>query len=493
MDELLKKIYYDYYNLERTLDFDFDKDFFKFVYQLKNYKGKTINIDKVLNDYKDSTTAEIHEQLFQNGKIDTFFAEKLSVHLTYPLKYTIKRLNIIFNTIGKDEWYKIFGFTSKNFISLINFILIRIILYNNYIIENNSEMKKQYEINFPLSTNYYFTKEELYGFFSENKKDIDKILKIISKNIFDFKNENDVFYFIEYNKKYILYFIWDFIYNLYDVIENYILDFYQNNKIDKETFYSNRGKVFENCCADRIKELFSPQTVYQNLYYNNNNGDHEIDILVNTQHEIIVFECKSSKFDIHKTKNDKELKNDFLRAFGNGFKTFNNLNNYINNGGNKFYSKNLNKSFNFDFQTKKVIFINISLHNIEYLQTSIQKIDKNLIKPVSVYPICWNYIDFLTITELGKKNIPLFTEYLYKRFDMINKNKNLTLDIDEIDVLGFLTDEHNDELYHNLINMYKENIDMNFMINNGAYRETVNNYLDCLFFEELIAEEFYND
>ena len=102
-------------------------------------------------------------------------------------------------------------------------------------------------------------------------------------------------------------------------------------------------------------------------------------------------------------------------------------------------------------------------------------------KKVDVYPICWNYIDFLTLTKVAIVDYALFEEYLKKRFNIINNYKNLTLDYDEVDAFGLLTDPSQKHFVDNILlseSTSNSNIDMNFMISNGIYREEFNSGLD---------------
>ena len=323
-------------------------------------------------------------------------------------------------------------------------------------------------MSYPNSTNFFMTKKELYNFFPSRKKDIDDILQIISIDIKDIKKIKDTYLLLKYNDTYILYFIWDFLYNLYDILEKKVIEHY-----NKDKYYLDRGTNFENYCFQKLVDAFPKFNIFKNLYYKGKTVENEIDILLETNNEIIIFECKSAKFDIHKTENDNEMKNAFLRAFGRGFKTINNFYNYIKNNGNELYDKRSKQCFSFDFKTKKVIFINLSLYNIEYLQSCVQNISEELIKPVNMYPINWNFIDFLTIMDLAKFNYKLVSEYLNKRFNIINKHKKLKLDEDEIDAFGFLTDKNNNKIYNMLLNT-DSNINTEFMISNGEYRNTIN-------------------
>ena len=420
----------------------------------------------------------------ESGENDKFFTEKEFLHFIYPYEQTLQRFQILYITIGAEEWNIIFGFSYKVFIDFVCYILFRSFLYNDYKVAKNKR-KREYKRLFPQSTNYYFTKEELYNKFQQKNESIDRILELLSIEINDIKEIKDVYRILKYNNKYILYFIWDFIYNSYDLFEYKIVEYYKNKK-EEDKFYKKRGVEFEKYCYHKLIEGFPKYNIYRKLYYDDKKGNHEIDILMESDIEIIIFECKSSEFDIHTTKNNEELKKAFLRSFGNGYKTINDFNDYIINNGKELYSKQNNKKYTFDFKKKEVIYINISLHNIEYLQTSVQKIDKELIKPVNIYPINWNFIDFLTIMELSKMNPEPIFEYIHKRFKMLNENKEITFDVDEIDVLGFLTDKQNERVYKMIIENNNK-VDTTFTISNGIYREPINKLFNKKMFDSFLT------
>jgi len=485
MEELLKTIYFDYYNIKKTTSFNTDKEFFRFLYNLKNYKGKEINYREVLKQYVDPVIKDIRENFGKRALKDDFFSEKNFVHLTYPFEQTMKRLQVIYISLGENSWNKIFNFKYDFFIDFVCFILRRILLFNNYAIDKDQKRKEAYEKSFNKSTNFYFTKEELYSFFPEYKQEIDNILSIITINIFNFENETDVFKIIENENKYILYFLWDFLYFLYDMIENEVIKYYGNDFKEVDKYYLKRGKALERYCYINLINTFPKINIMKNLYYYDEKGNNEIDIIMETQDEFIVFEQKSSKFDIHQTKDDRNLKDAFIKAFGNSFKTLNNFYNFAKNGNGIMYFKHNKEKIELDLKHKKIILIQISLHNIEYMQSSVQKFDKNLIKPVTNYPICWNFIDFLTILELAKMNAEIVMEYINKRYDVLNKNKEVTLDIDEIDAMGFLTDSRYQEQYRILTNSNGQKVDINFMIKNGAYRDEVNNLMNSRFYDKI--------
>lgn len=478
MLELLRRIYLDYYDLERQFDFKTDKQEMDFLYFIIQKYKKEQNLDNVIEEFKKKYSFN-YENINQNIKLDQFYLEKSCVHITYPINFTLQRLDIIFNSIGERRWTEIFSFDYCFFAKFIINLFSQIILYNNYYIKIKNNQKINIKEN-PLFHRYYFTKEQFYYYFPNNKHEIDKILNLISKDINDIENKEDIYNILKYEEKYILYFIWDFSYKIYDIIESEILKYENNDK-----YYYNRGKVFEKHCYNCMKNLF-PQNIYKNLKYDYKEGDNEIDVLIETDKEFIICECKSSKFNINQTQNDKEMKQEFIDAYGRGFITINNFNEYINMGNRRMYSKSTKEEYNFDFLKKKVIFLNISLYNMEYIQTKIQKIDKKLIHPVKIYPINLNFMDFMSIITLAQLNYEMFIKYIHRRFDCINKNKKIELDIDEMDAFGFLTDEQYEDIYQTLIKSNNKNIDMSFKIKNSKYREIINEQFNTDYFSLII-------
>ena len=260
----------------------------------------------------------------------------------------------------------------------------------------------------------------------------------------------------------------------------------KDNYESKDKYYDKRGKAFELVCYEKLKEFFPDFDMYKKLNYKNEKGSHEIDLVMKLKNTYVFFECKSSFFDIFKSNSDGKTYSNFKTAFGNGYKTINDVQKYIDNGNNVFYQNGFKDKIEFDFHKCKIVYINLSLYNIEYLQTSVQKVINNPKKIIKIYPICWNYIDFQSIIKLSQPELNLFEKYLNKRFRLINERKNLTFDIDEIDVWGFLTSEEYSNEFEKILAISEKGIDVNFLIKNGIYREQANAILNKLFFEEIV-------
>lgn len=478
MDELLKIIYDDYYNIQRTLDLQCDQDVIKLVYFLSKCKDIPRNINDLVKLYKKEKSKD-YIAFLEKMKGDSYFSARETLHFTYPMNETLKRLDILYQIIGEKEWIEIFGYSYEFLHIFIRVILCRITLFHNLNeLEPSSEYKKS------RTKECYFTKEELYEYMPNYTKEIDLILKDISIDFFSIANVKDVYKILCYNEHYYLFFIWDFLYNLFNVYTIKI-----KNKLGHDEFNKRRGRSFEIVCYNNLKECFKYGKIYRGLVYDYKSGNHEVDILIELDTVVVVFECKSGAFDSTEFDSDNELYENFVKVYGRGYKTINDLNNYILDGNSKFRDKDKN-TINIDVKNKQVIYINLSLYNIEFIQTNIQKIKSDKMRRVNIYTICWNYIDFLSLTKLAKANYKKFEEYFKLRFSIINDYKNLTLDYDEVDVFGFLMDPANQYFIENILltkDTKKSDVNINFTISNGVYRKELNSELDKKFLLDFLG------
>lgn len=473
-EEFLYKIYCDYYDIGKPQNFKLNTDveYIQLLASYKEIKDKTLK--KTIKNFKDLFSKKLRDSIINSKNKDDYFVDKNIVHITYPLEKTINRLYFIYNSIGKKEWNKIFNFDFENMISLIKAIIKRIITYNNLVLDNKGE-----------EYNFYLTKDEIYTYLTIPTTEIETIIEFISIDLNNINDERDCFNLIKFdNDSYTLIFIWDFLYYLYDKIETKIKE--NSNEKQLSIYYNNRGKIFEKQCTQEIKFAFKNKEIYKNVYYINEKGKNELDILLIIDNKIIVFECKTTNFDIYKTNNNEELEYQIISALGKGYKTINNFDQYIKNKDTIELLDN-GKKIQLNLKNKEIIYVCISLNNIEFVQTSIQKLDGTVLKKVNKYPIILNYLDLSSILDLASLNPDPILKYFGERFYTINELKMLSIDIDEIDVLGFLTDEQNARVY----NMIKDNssfVDTNLMITNGAYRNQVNKFLNEKFIYNLYEE-----
>ena len=473
-EEFLYKIYCDYYDIGKPQNFKLNTDveYIQLLASYKEIKDKTLK--KTIKNFKDLFSKKLRDSILNSKNKDYYFVDKNIVHITYPLEKIINRLYFIYNSIGKKEWNKIFNFDFENMISLIKAIIKRIITYNNLVLDNKGE-----------EYNFYLTKDEIYTYLTIPTTEIDTIIEFISIDLNNINDERDCFNLIKFdNDSYTLIFIWDFLYYLYDKIETKIKE--NSNEKQLSIYYNNRGKTFEKQCTQEIKFAFKNKEIYKNVYYINEKGKNELDIILIIDNKIIVFECKTTNFDIYKTNNNEELEYQIISALGKGYKTINNFDQYIKNKDTIELLDN-GKKIQLNLKNKEIIYVCISLNNIEFVQTSIQKLDGTVLKKVNKYPIILNYLDLSSILDLASLNSDPILKYFGERFYTINELKMLSIDIDEIDVLGFLTDEQNARVY----NMIKDNssfVDTNLMITNGAYRNLVNKFLNEKFIYNLYEE-----
>lgn len=465
------KIYCDYYDIGKLQNFKLNTDveYIQLIASYKEIKDKTLK--KTIKNFKDLFSKKLRDGVLNSENKDDYFVDKNIVHITYQLEKTINRLYILYNSIGKKEWNRIFNFDFENMIAVIEAIIKRSIIYNNLVLDNKG---KEY--------NFYITKDEIYTYLTIPTTEIDPIIEFISIDLNNINDERDCFNLIKFNNdSYTLIFIWDFLYYLYDKIETEVKE--NSNEKQLSIYYNNRGKIFEKQCIQEIRLAFKNKEIYQNVYYINEKGKNELDIILIIDNKIIVFECKTTNFDIYKINNNEELEYQIISALGKGYKTINNFEQYIKNKDTIELLDN-GKKIKLNLKNKEIIYVCISLKNIEFVQTSIPKIDGKVLKKVNKYPIILNYLDLSSILDLAALNPNLILEYFSKRFYTINELKMLSIDIDEIDVLGFLTDEQNARVY----NIIKDNYSFvytNLMITNGAYRNQVNKFLNEKFIYNL--------
>lgn len=252
-------------------------------------------------------------------------------------------------------------------IVLIYVIIGRIISYNNMVLANKEKGYK-----------FYLTKDEIYTYLTILPKEIDKIIEFISIDLDNISTERDCFNLIKFNENnYTLIFIWDFLYYLYDKIETKIKENSNENQLN--TYYNIRGKIFEKQCAEEINLSFENKKIYKNVYYINEKGKNELDIILIINNKIIVFECKTTKFDIYKTNNNEGLEHAIIGALGKEYRTINNFNEHIKNKDILQLFNNGNK-VEIDLKDKEVVYVCVSLNNIEFVQNSIHKLDGKMLK-----------------------------------------------------------------------------------------------------------------
>ena len=350
-EEFLYKIYCDYYDIGKPQNFKLNTDveYIQLLASYKEIKDKTLK--KTIKNFKDLFSKKLRDSIVNSKNKDDYFVDKNIVHITYPLEKTINRLYFIYNSIGKKEWNKIFNFDFENMISLIKAIIKRIITYNNLVLDNKGE-----------EYNFYLTKDEIYTYLTIPTTEIETIIEFISIDLNNINDERDCFYLIKFdNDSYTLIFIWDFLYYLYDKIETKIKE--NSNEKQLSIYYNNRGKIFEKQCTQEIKFAFKNKEIYKNVYYINEKGKNELDILLIIDNKIIVFECKTTNFDIYKTNNNEELEYQIISALGKGYKTINNFDQYIKNKDTIELLDN-GKKIQLNLKNKEIIYVCISLNNI---------------------------------------------------------------------------------------------------------------------------------
>jgi hypothetical protein len=489
MKNILEKLYYNYFHLDKQdLYFDLDKDFFRFLFFLTKSDNVT-SLEFALSKFK-----EVKNKNFINNMIagkmneDVPDAEKEFVNIRIPLTCSLEKLNLIDNIISVEDSINIFGITIDEIKTILNAIFIRVLIYNETQI--NEEKAKNYKELCDNELSCFFNSEDISKLIPDIKKESIKTFLNFFTVDFDEINEiKDVYKIIEIDNVYVIYSIHDLFSNFFAILEEDVINYYKEKRIDPEAYRKKRGEEFEKIVYNFTDNYFSNNKTHLNRYYLFENKKQELDVLQYLNNVIIYIECKSASFDLYEIENDKELFEKMISAFGRGYESVDTFHKYCSsdNHKKKFY-KSQNDFIDANTHDKKIVSIILSLNDIEYISGNVQLLKNKSFEKPDYYPITLNFSDYLALIIFTKKNKSkdMFIEYLIKRHEIINGHVKYGLGPDEIDAFGMLSDnreKHNINRFINASSFNTENTtgEIHFNVGNGYYRESVNSDLDSLY------------
>lgn len=493
--EIINAIYHEYFFNElvalESFDFPLDADR---IYVIRN-------INKFVNLSKQEIIENVRNRIFSFiSSDDPNVVDKQMLHITHPLYVSIQRCLILFETIKKISDID-FKMDSKEFTTITHMIIFRVLLYNAYAMYNITNEIEHYYNSFKNifgkeNISNWFTVEEIH---SLNKNiSIDKInnyLDLFSVDISNISAVLDPFKIIKNSKsnEYTLIFLHDFTYNLYQMLEDFILSKFNKNEQKISEYGNVRGSMFEKYIVLLLSDSISKKNIYSNYYYRDIEGnDSELDVIVEFDNLLLNIECKSSRFDPMLANKLRILDDRFIKAYKRSYESIDRFQRTIEGKQIITLRKDGSKKI-LDIKNKKVISVHATAYDMRYISTEIQRDIIPSLPKYKYYPININCIDLqcmLLEIRFGGNGDISFQRYLINRFEMINSQKNLKFDIDEIDAYGFFIDENeNNERTLNILKEYK-NIDnqIDFMISNGIYREKINKELREMFFENRVID-----
>jgi hypothetical protein len=493
--EIINAIYHEYFlnDLVASESFDFTLDADR-IYVIRNInKFDNLSKQEIIENVRNRFLSFINSD-------DPNVVDKQTLHITHPLYISIQRCLILFETIKKISDIDL-KMDFEEFTTITHMIIFRVLLYNTYAMYSITNEIEHYYNSFKCifgkeKISNWFTAEEIH---SLNKNisiaKINNYLDLFSIDISSINSVLDPFKIIKNSKsnEYTLIFLHDFTYNLYQMLEDIILSKFNKNDQKISEYGNIRGTMFEKYIVLLLNDSISKKNIYTNYYYRDIDGnDSELDVLVEFDNLLLNIECKSSRFDPMLANNPGILDDRFIKAYKRSYESIDRFQRTIEGKQIITLRKEGSKKL-LDIRNKKVVSVHATAYDMRYISTEIQRNIITSLPKYKYFPININCIDLqcmLLEIRFGGKGDKNFQKYLMNRFEMINSQKNLKFDVDEIDVYGYFIDENESNI--KTLNILKEyaNIDIqiDLMISNGIYREKINKELSEMFFENRIID-----
>lgn len=440
-----------------------------------------INEYKDFNEYIEYFSKECWKNIRKNifDKNNSLEIEKNIINIKYPFILNIQRLEILSNALTEEQEKIIFGISILDIINITYLIILRLNTYNIYNVYKERIVKKNIIKVFGTKDPTCWFSAENINIFNKNIKleSIKKYFELFSINIEAISEEKDTIKIIKENDNYTLIYFEEFCTYIFNECERLIITYFKNLEGNKlNSYYEKRGKSFEKYVRFILENRYN-KIIKNAKYIDNISRKMELDNLIIKDDICLNFECKSSKFDIYDCNTDNETIETIKKAFGRGYYSINTFHETIEKNRSIIELEIENKKRKINLGDKKVISFNVTLYPVEFLSTSIHFLNEELIKNISTFPITINIIDLCSI--FGICNYKGFEYYAKERFFSINCIKKLKIDYDEIEAFGFILDRNTDtyKIIKELGNL-NQDIRQEIIINNGKYREELNQELN---------------
>lgn len=468
MKDILIDIYNSYHNLEKNIDFDLNRDYMDLVFRLKRHTRKSKKrIYKRINRITKST---LKHSPISNEKKDRFAIQKRLLHFHYPIFDSLVKLELLNDCLSPDEFIKIFKISYDELVEISKIIFIRNHIYNNYIYDNRKNYKDIFEL-FGNDINCFFDVNDLIRLDPKLKPEsIGNYLKLFSIDLKRISKFNDVHKIINFDNKYLLLFDTDFYYNLFEWMEIIILD---SKVIGCDEYYKKRGKAFEKLVFNVLNCIFADKNLYKNLFYKFQGNRYEIDNLYCNKNDIIMFECKSSQFNIYSINSDDLVAEEIKKAFGRAYLSINKFKDFCKQLGMKKFYNGKESMLDIVTSDKRVAAINVTLYGMKFIGPNLHFFDHKSVIPVDYYPINLDFVDLLSMINSSLREPDKFIRYVYDRSEIINEYKNVVYDEDEFDMFGAANNKEILEIRKIWKDLSKErkDIKMNVISSEGEYRQ----------------------
>ncbi len=310
-----------------------------------------------------------------------------------------------------------------------------------------------------------------------NNSEYQIYLNLFSQDINAINSDKATPFLYSNKDEYSVIFVDDLASFIFSETERRIIDFFSTTGRESlELYKKKRGECFEDIVNRLVKEVYNKDSFSNMKYIDCEKKRREIDIIIIQPEYIIDIECKSSYFNLYDCKTKSEIQMRVRGAFGKSLKSINAFYNVLQYGLPVKLTNSHNNNVIISEKTQ-LYPVQVTLYPIDIIGTHLHNIEKIDIGNFDIFPVNINFMDFYMIMFLASLNRYPFEQYLSRRYETINNVPNLQLDVDELDVFGFLTDPQNDRLYNILIQNHNDGVQQVFSINNDAYRREFNSLL----------------
>lgn len=483
IEHIVELFYRDYYLIEKNnkipvafKKIKFDKLRF-YIFSNINRINEFKNLDEFI-DYFSTKYFQENFSLDSLAKIDYLEIEKKILNITYSFYTNLDRIKILEKSISESLAIKIFGISIFDIYNITALIILRVLLYNDYIYYYKMTSNERLSFFGSVRPKCSFTAEELHKLNSDI--DINKIntyLDLFSINLDEISKVEDTKRIINNKNRYVVMFMNEFCTFLFNYCEFCIIDYLfktDHNKLDD--YYDKRGSVFEEYVKNILNIIFS-NVLSNAVYIDDKSRKMEIDNLIIEEDVCYNFECKSSNFNIYDLTSSSEVLKKLRKSFGRGYFSIDTFHKTIKNKKEILKLEINNQQKEYNLKGKEIVSFNVTMYPIDFLSTSIHLFDEESNKNIDTFPITINILDLHSIILACSIDKNVFKRYSIERFYSINEMDKLKIDCDEIDAFGYVLDKTLRNGYQMLKGMSSCNYEQHVVIGNSAYRENLNQKL----------------
>ena len=203
-------------------------------------------------------------------------------------------------------------------------------------------------------------------------------------------------------------------------------------------YQQRKSLAFENLAYSILQAEFS-NTGHGMYYYTSDKKKIETDIIVKTNEELIIFECKSGTVDLRSASTDEEIIMKVRNLVKKAYVSLEVVANYIQ-ASNEYCFSNNQQIIKGESDIDNTLCVHLSMYPIDFIASNIHVLNDEYLGKINKPKITMSF-EHLTsiIIDLRSKKTSL-SNYLRKRQITILNNPKKSFDINELDLYNQLMD-----------------------------------------------------